>query len=541
MLSSLSASATPEVREALADGRFSAALRSALAADDLAAAGDVLRIGWFDLMRGDHDRAARSALEALPVSALTAHPLLAMALGFMFSADRLRRSKAAFYFGLASLGIRSPGERTSPVERALVLASESASLRLLGKTALAAKSARAGVLALEAVTPERTSLIGYLPRVYCQLGSSLYYGGAETEALRVFARGYAESGESDPSSFGNISMLAGVHALRGSVTEAAEYAALCRRDAWSDVQRSQYTGTFYRLAEAVIALERFDTAEARRHLDAMDHDRRSIEHWVAIAIVEALAGLLDDDAAGALAGLEAFVVERSADGHTAANRRRLASMRALLHLALGNHEATATVLQRDGDRAPQSHVDRARLALATGRTSDALRELRAIAGRSQPARTLAQALVLEAAIAVRHGPSARTDGLLRQLASVLRRTGQGIALHLVPRDDFAALCDALDAAGMQDLTRHRARGSLLAAPEHPALTPREAAVLRALVRSGSHGAIAAELFVSANTVKSQLRSLYRKLGARNREEALTIAMHRRLIVPNPEVAKDAVS
>ncbi|MFB2599957.1 LuxR C-terminal-related transcriptional regulator [Herbiconiux sp. P17] len=41
--------------------------------------------------------------------------------------------------------------------------------------------------------------------------------------------------------------------------------------------------------------------------------------------------------------------------------------------------------------------------------------------------------------------------------------------------------------------------------------------------------MASALFVSINTVKSQLRSLYRKLGVASREEALVAAAERGLL------------
>ncbi|MFK4851300.1 LuxR C-terminal-related transcriptional regulator [Microbacterium sp. ZW T6_19] len=531
LIASLPDTVPDDVLSALRLGDPGAALRAALDGHDLSSATDVLRIAWFDLLRDDHLHESRTALEKLPAAALTSHPLLAMALGILLNADGLRRTKAAYYFGLASLGIRSWTERTPASERALVLSSESAALRLMGKSALSVRSARAGVAALEEIRDDRAALIGYLPRLYSQLGASLYYGGAETTALQVFARGYAEFGEADVSSFSSLSMMAGIHALRGNMTEAASFVAIARGEPWTDEQRAMYTGTFYRLAEALLALERFDTGMAAQHLAAMRHDRRSIEHWVAIGRVEAMTGLFAGDPAGALARLEELVVLRGSEGQAAANRSRLVTIRSVLHLALGNHEAAATVLRRDAGRTPQDHVDRARVALATGATSDALRHLRAIAGRTQSTRTLAQALTLESAIALRAGSGRRTDVLLRQLISTIRQSQQRTALRLVPPEDSALLSEALTRMGAADLAEIGEIGSLLAEPDRPRLTSRERAVLEVLVRSGSRSAIAAELFVSPNTVKTHMKSLYRKLGARTREEALTIAMHRRLISP----------
>jgi LuxR family maltose regulon positive regulatory protein len=62
-------------------------------------------------------------------------------------------------------------------------------------------------------------------------------------------------------------------------------------------------------------------------------------------------------------------------------------------------------------------------------------------------------------------------------------------------------------------------GSRAPAPQQP-LTPRESSVLRLLDSDLSLREIAAELYVSHNTVKSQTRAIYRKLGVATRAEAV---------------------
>ena len=52
------------------------------------------------------------------------------------------------------------------------------------------------------------------------------------------------------------------------------------------------------------------------------------------------------------------------------------------------------------------------------------------------------------------------------------------------------------------------------------LTDRELAVLQLLPSMMSNEEIATELFVSVNTVKVHLKSLYRKLGVSSRREAV---------------------
>ncbi|HTN55627.1 MAG TPA: helix-turn-helix transcriptional regulator, partial [Microbacterium sp.] len=54
----------------------------------------------------------------------------------------------------------------------------------------------------------------------------------------------------------------------------------------------------------------------------------------------------------------------------------------------------------------------------------------------------------------------------------------------------------------------------------PQLTKRERVVLGGLHLYDSNADLAAALVISPNTVKTQLRSAYRKLGVTNRAEAL---------------------
>jgi LuxR family transcriptional regulator, maltose regulon positive regulatory protein len=71
------------------------------------------------------------------------------------------------------------------------------------------------------------------------------------------------------------------------------------------------------------------------------------------------------------------------------------------------------------------------------------------------------------------------------------------------------------------------RAELMAEP----LSPRERAVLRYLPTMMSNQEIAAELFVSVNTVKTHLKSIYRKLDVQDRREAVRRARTLQLLAP----------
>ena len=63
----------------------------------------------------------------------------------------------------------------------------------------------------------------------------------------------------------------------------------------------------------------------------------------------------------------------------------------------------------------------------------------------------------------------------------------------------------------------------------PVLSPREQEVLNELARGATYGDIATNLFVSENTVKTHVSSLYSKLSAGRRSEALAVARKMHLL------------
>ena len=63
----------------------------------------------------------------------------------------------------------------------------------------------------------------------------------------------------------------------------------------------------------------------------------------------------------------------------------------------------------------------------------------------------------------------------------------------------------------------------------PALSVREAEVLRELVRGARNSDIAANLGISERTVKAHLGSIYQKLGVKSRSAAVAAAVHGKLV------------
>jgi two-component system nitrate/nitrite response regulator NarL len=125
------------------------------------------------------------------------------------------------------------------------------------------------------------------------------------------------------------------------------------------------------------------------------------------------------------------------------------------------------------------------------------------------------------------------DGAVQASAIVLA-AGEGDSAGLLPPDASAAQIDAaLRAVAAGLIVRWPARpartfGSL---PEEPPvlLTPREVEVLTAIGNGLSNKAAARQLGISPHTVKFHIESLFRKLGASSRAEAVVKGLKRQIV------------
>jgi LuxR family transcriptional regulator, maltose regulon positive regulatory protein len=82
---------------------------------------------------------------------------------------------------------------------------------------------------------------------------------------------------------------------------------------------------------------------------------------------------------------------------------------------------------------------------------------------------------------------------------------------------------------LQRLDAQLPLGSGAAEQDALPLSESELAVLRFLPSHLTNEEIGVALFLSVNTVKTHLRSAYRKLGVRSRREAIALARHRGLV------------
>lgn len=97
----------------------------------------------------------------------------------------------------------------------------------------------------------------------------------------------------------------------------------------------------------------------------------------------------------------------------------------------------------------------------------------------------------------------------------------------------------IESARLLDIVRQVSRGARIVPPEiasklamhiaQETLTDRQSEVLRLIAEGNSNEEIASRIFITEGTVKAHVRAILRKLGARDRTQAIAIATRRGLI------------
>jgi LuxR family maltose regulon positive regulatory protein len=194
-----------------------------------------------------------------------------------------------------------------------------------------------------------------------------------------------------------------------------------------------------------------------------------------------------------------------------------------LLLSLGRGTEAARLLETVPQTSLFGTMARARLAFLTGQHDRTIDVLASLTGGSHPYQRLRVEAQLLAALSYhRIGEVDVSRGLLRRVVETASTVGLLSSFSTVPRE--LLMTHQHDVAGLAEIV---ARLDALAI-RHPypesigliRLTPRESEVLVALSHGFTIDEIAARLFVSRNTVKTQARGLYRKLDASTRSEAI---------------------
>jgi LuxR family maltose regulon positive regulatory protein len=521
-------------------GDNAAAMRHAAAGRAWDLATELATTRWVALLINGETGALRRVIEAMPRDRVEACPELALAFGGAMLA-RGDRAAAEPYLKRAE-----DGERLVAPERRAQFAAAMAAMslyegRLRGDLEAALQAAHK-LLDRDLVLEAGNLSTGVRAFVLAQLGIVELWAGDLDAATDHLERAYASAveGRSDWTALGAAAHLAIARMFRGEVVRALRHAedtvTLAERRGWT---RAEPAGAAYSV-QAAAAIQRGERDDAVALVARAGEALRETRDRPLRAVHALNRALLLSDRDEPEAALSVLQVARAELGDwplLAPLDDLLLAREALLRAAVGEREAARALLER-AERETATSVP----------VANAMARLRLLEGDPHAARlTLAPHLET--------GGGGRRRGPLPMRAEAWLL--DALALDALAEHDEAALAlerslELADPAGLRrfvvehgDLVRPLLRRHVQRGTAHPALvsealrklehrgverrsvavvqeplSAREQAVLRYLPTMMSNKEIAGELLVSVNTVKTHLKSIYRKLDAPSRREAV---------------------
>lgn len=511
-------------------GDGTAAIPYALRGRDFDLAAELLTVHFAEFGPAEIDALSELVARIAPED-LAAHPGLALVVALLRAPVLSDRTAAHAVFVSAVEAARSRRQPRVPARHRFALAAgEAIAQRALGRPGDAVDAVRDALAAARDMSfGERASMGAAYPMLLGQAGLSAFYGLEPALAHACFNAELAASpritlGRRRNVALANLAMIA---VLGGRMRRAERLLSDIVDADWLLERTGAAPSAPYAIAAAYIAFNRGDLPAGLRVLDAHGWDRPpASENWALTAVARAVAGALRSDAPAAAEELAAANAARRNPGERAG-------------VAVAGVETTLELLRL---LTPETVIGAAREPKLEGRAAVLMLMVRALrsglAGRTQTANEylgraarfasspLQDLWIALAGTIVAH----RSAGDLRapavRIGRVVVEHGLIWPLAILPDALRAALLVALedsDSAGAVRAAFERIPPTIVLTPEVVEFYPRELAVLHDLVQTSSRAELAARSAVSVNTVKTQLRSLYRKLEVNDREAALARA------------------
>lgn len=337
--------------------------------------------------------------------------------------------------------------------------------------------------------------------------------------------------------------LALVHAMDGDGAAARDWLERYRVIDTGDSWGRHLVDVGARSAAALLALDRLDADAARADLEQLGIGSAPMELWSFAVYLHAQYALHFGDPSAAMALLESASRAHPralAAGETAEVLLTRARADLLLAEGKGQH-AQAALSPHDPANTPRLAVPLARLELLAGDPLEAGRITEHLLWRdTTDNRSRQELLILAALAALRMGDRATSARMMRGALGLHEHTRLLRPFATLEPADLESLLDnagrAISEPDLAVVQAHRTpfRRDITLIQ----LTPRERVLARALVTGASRQQIADQLYVSVNTVRAQLATLYRKLEVNTREAALARLVERGLIESPPTPGTD---
>jgi LuxR family maltose regulon positive regulatory protein len=507
-------------------------VRSSLEKDDPAAAIQAIVRAWPSVST-THGAGLRRLIESIPHSAWSDDPWILAAMGASYrSLDSTSRSAAIPYFRTAeALMAADPGTRLSL--KAGVRLHFAAALRSLGRfdDALATATSAAELLDDELQLSPLVR-VRVQAKIALQLGIVKIHLGDYSGAIIDLRLAYGLR-EQNLLLSETVECLAGLSFLKyvaGEFAAGREYARRAREASGTSGLVTSRFGAVAVITETLLAVEQNRLADAlAASTEAVPAAFRS--DWEALALYAQAA--ISVISGRHIEGLE--LIRRSLDiarewqGDVTV-RTMCEGLRGGFFMHLGELDTAARVISEL--RPTQNHANCPARFIAGMRftSGDAAGVLEALAecealGDAHSGRTMVDVLLLKAAANYDLGTTVVADVALDRAMLFAAQNGIRTPFLLIPPTTMQRMLgrasDRNQPPQVHTLLEElrKGRGAPLHGPFEP-LSDRELDIAHHLALDKTIGQIAAELYISSNTVKTHVRSIYRKLSASNRKEAV---------------------
>lgn len=490
---------------------------------------DLLRRCWFGLLHSDAE-VTHTVVEALPAHEVSGQPHLGMLRDLLIGTGAPGQHLLSFLpernDDLRDLGAR-PGVRPALDLCLLRLLA----LRRRGQLAdAAALAARVETLVEAAAEFQQHEVGDLLAPLRLETGTIRLLGADLSGSQHGLTRAYQNADRSaHPATRRSAAeRLALTDALRGNFHRSEEWlrrAGSCRDGRRAGIHANRVVRYSARL---IVAAGRLDEDEASLARVALLRDPDSSrDMWAFEAYAHAEYALVWGDPIVALQRLRSErLAHQQHGGSPPVAQRLLPAAEAELLMAAGRGDDARSVLRQVVQAHPLVEAAAARLAVLSGHPQKAL----AICARLRWSPDLSPRVArelwsIQVVAHARLGDLRAARDSAVQLTRDYRCEQSLRAFSRIPSELLRRL--SLDLTGgaevLAQLRTRQARPTFPERLELVCLTARERVVLRHLAEDRSVKEIAERLCVSANTVKSQLRSAYRKLDASTRSQAVARA------------------
>jgi len=195
---------------------------------------------------------------------------------------------------------------------------------------------------------------------------------------------------------------------------------------------------------------------------------------------------------------------------------------ARLHLAAGRGAAAIRVIDTLPRSAPVRDVVNAHALASSGKPAEAFRHVAKFAGhRRLQTRTRIEGVAVAASALIAMGQKEQARAEMRRALGLARRANAMLELRWASSEALNLLLLELEGEERTAVEQVAQLGCRTSSEDEMILLPeRQLLVLQLIVDGLSGPEIARRLYVSHNTVKSQIREIYRRLGTHTRAETL---------------------